>query len=163
MFHYLIAETNSAYFSIKFSKENYFAMIEQTKSSEQLNNEISYLRQQNEALTVELAFHKKVFKQVHQALGAADELSVVMKGNEVIRQLAAENEKLKSELKFSRLSEREKEIMRHIVQGYTSKEIASKLSISKLTVDTHRKHIQHKLKVDNLVELLKIAMQVERN
>jgi DNA-binding CsgD family transcriptional regulator len=45
------------------------------------------------------------------------------------------------------------------VQGFTSKEIADHLAISKLTVDTHRKHIQQKLGVTKQVELLKLAMQ----
>ena len=137
--------------------------MERTKSSEQLNVEVSYLRQQNQALAAELAFHRKVFKQVHKALGAADELSGALKNNEALRQLAEENEKLKSQLKVTRLSEREKEIMLLIANGYTSKEIASNLSISKLTVDTHRKHIQQKLGVENMVELLKIAMQADFN
>ena len=138
-------------------------MIEHTKSSEQLNTEISYLRQQNQALSAELAFHRKVFKKVHEALGAADEISDALKSNKAVRQLAEENEKLKSQLKVARLSEREKEIMRFIAHGYTSKEIANNLNISKLTVDTHRKHIQQKLEVGNMVELLKIAMQVDLN
>ncbi len=138
-------------------------MTEYPKSSEQLNHEISYLRQQNQALSAELAFHRKVFKQVHAALGAADEISGALKNNEVLKQLAVENERLKSQLKFARLSEREKEIIKHIVRGCTSKEIADKLHISKLTVDTHRKRIQQKLEVDNMVELLKIALQVDLN
>ena len=136
-------------------------MIEHVKSTEQLNMEIVYLRQQNQALSAELAFHRKVFKQVHAALGAAGEISDELKRNEVLRQLAVENEKLKSQLKFARLSEREKEITKYIARGCTSKEIANILSISKLTVDTHRKHIQNKLEVANMVELLKIAMQVD--
>lgn len=136
-------------------------MIEQVKSSEQLNSEIFYLRQQNQALSAELAFHKKVFRQVHEALGAADELSGALKGNQVVQQLAEENERLKSQLKFVRLSDREKEIMKYIVHGYTSKEVANKLSISKLTVDTHRKHIQQKLEAENMVQIVNIAMQVD--
>ena len=136
-------------------------MIEQPKSSEQLNTEISYLRKQNQALSAELAFHKKVFRQVHEALGAANELSGAIKGNQAVKQLAEENERLKSELKFARLSDREKEVMKCIVQGYTSKEIATRLSISKLTVDTHRKHIQQKLGVENMAQLMSIARQVD--
>ena len=136
-------------------------MIEQPKSSEQLNTEISYLRKQNQALSAELAFHKKVFRQVHEALGAANELSGAIKGNQAVKQLAEENERLKRELKFARLSDREKEVMKCIVQGYTSKEIATRLSISKLTVDTHRKHIQQKLGVENMAQLMSIAMQVD--
>ncbi len=134
-------------------------MINQTKYSDQLSTEISYLREQNQALSTELAFHRKVFKQVHAALGAAEEFN----SDEVVRRLAEENERLKSELKFARLSEREKEVLKFIANGYTSKEIAANLNISKLTVDTHRKNIQQKLEVANVVELLKIAMQIDFN
>ncbi|HHM21520.1 MAG TPA: LuxR family transcriptional regulator [Bacteroidetes bacterium] len=136
-------------------------MTEQIKSKKQLNDEIFYLRQQNEALSAELAFHREMFRQVHQALGAAKEMTDTMQGNEALRQLAKENEKLRSLLKLARLSEREREIVKYIVHGLTSKEIAQKLNISKLTVDTHRKRIQQKLKVDNMVELLKIALYVD--
>lgn len=137
--------------------ENPTTMIEQTKSSEQLSTEISYLREQNQALSAELAFHRKVFEQMHDALGAASGF----KSDKAVKQLAQENEKLKSQLRFARLSEREKEILKFIVNGYTSKEIASNLNISKLTVDTHRKNMQQKLKVGNMVELLRIAMHVD--
>lgn len=138
-------------------------MTEQTKSNEQLNTEITYLRQQNQALSAELAFHRQMFNRVKEALGAARELSAGMKGDMAVTQLAKENERLRSQLKFARLSDREKEIMKYIVHGYTSKEMAEHLNISKLTVDTHRKRIQQKLEVDNVVELLKIAAQVDFN
>ena len=123
-------------------------MTEQTKSNERLNIEIAHLRRENKTLSAELAFHRQVFQKVHQALGAADELSGALKKNEVFRQLAEENEKLKSQLKISKLSEREKEILRLIADGYTSKKIADELKISKLTVDTHRK--KHPAKIGNI-------------
>ena len=50
-------------------------------------------------------------------------------------------------------------MLKLIVNGQTSKEIADELGISKLTVDTHRKHIQHKLGVSKQVDLLRLAMQ----
>ncbi len=43
------------------------------------------------------------------------------------------------------LSAREIQILNLVGQGYTSKRIAEKLFISKNTVDTHRRHILHKL------------------
>lgn len=75
-----------------------------------------------------------------------------------MRKLLEENEQLKSQLKLYRLSEREKEVLRLIVHGCTSKEIADKLSISKLTVDTHRKHIQQKLGASRMTDIIKLAM-----
>lgn len=41
------------------------------------------------------------------------------------------------------------------IEGLTSKEIAEKLFISELTVQTHRKNIMTKLQVRNVAELLK--------
>lgn len=56
-----------------------------------------------------------------------------------------------------RLSKQEKEIIKLIVQGKTSKEIADNLSISKTTVDTHRKNINRKLEITNSSSLIKFA------
>lgn len=56
------------------------------------------------------------------------------------------------------LSEREQEILSLIIQEYTSKEIADKLFISKLTVDKHRAHIMEKTGAKTLVGLIKYAI-----
>lgn len=134
-------------------------MIKDTKSDTQMSNEISFLREQNEALSAELAFHRQIFRQMHEALGAANELSSAISKKGALRQLAKENENLKCQLKLAKLSEREKEILKLIVRGYTSREMANKLNISKLTIDTHRKNIQQKLGVTKVVELLNIALR----
>ncbi len=57
------------------------------------------------------------------------------------------------------LSEREKEIIRLIVQGKTSKEIAEFLCISKNTVDTHRRSILNKTKLKSSSELIVFAIE----
>lgn len=136
----------------------HMTMMKRIKTTDQLANEILMLQRENQKLSAELAFHRKVFKEVHRALGAADELSEAKKKSGAVRQLLEENEKLKSQLKISRLSEREREVLKFIVNGYKSREIADQLNISKLTVDTHRKRIQQKLEVSNMVELVKIAL-----
>lgn len=56
------------------------------------------------------------------------------------------------------LSEREKEIIRLLIECKTSKEIADILFISKNTVDTHRRHILEKLDLKNTQELMKFAI-----
>jgi DNA-binding CsgD family transcriptional regulator len=135
-------------------------MIEQTKTTEQLTKEISMLRRENKELSAQLAFHRKVFREVNQALGAADNIAAaVHKGDETVTKILKENQLLKSQVKIFKLTGREKEVLKLIVDGQTSKEIADELGISKLTVDTHRKHIQQKLGVSKQVDLLKIAMQ----
>ena len=135
-------------------------MMEQTKTTEQLTKEISMLRRENKELSAQLAFHRKVFREVNQALGAADNIAVSGQGNdETVTRVIKENQLLKSQVKLFKLTGREKEVLKLIVNGQTSKEIADELGISKLTVDTHRKHIQQKLGVSKQMDLLKLAMQ----
>lgn len=59
------------------------------------------------------------------------------------------------------LSNREKEILLHIANGKTSKEIAELLYIAKSTVDTHRKNMIRKLQLSNGNELLKYAIEMK--
>ena len=56
-----------------------------------------------------------------------------------------------------KLSKQEKEIIKYIIEGKQSKEIASLMFISKNTVDTHRKNINKKLKITNSSSLIKFA------
>lgn len=49
------------------------------------------------------------------------------------------------------------EIINHLAEGWSSKLIAHKLSISLNTVNNHRKSILHKSNSKNLAELLKYA------
>ncbi|HWY13308.1 MAG TPA: response regulator transcription factor [Bacteroidia bacterium] len=56
------------------------------------------------------------------------------------------------------LTEREIEIIRLIVKEMTNKEIADKLFISELTVNTHRKNAMRKLEIKNTAGLVKFAI-----
>lgn len=135
-------------------------MIEQTKTTEQLTKEISMLRRENKELSAQLAFHRKVFREVNLALGVSDGPVPSGQGSdEAVKKVLQENQLLKSQMRIFKLTGREKEVLKLIVNGHTSKEIADNLGISKLTVDTHRKHIQQKLGVSKQVDLLKLAMQ----
>lgn len=64
--------------------------------------------------------------------------------------------KINSE-KFNSLSDREKEIVKLLVQCKNSREIGEILFISKNTVDTHRRHILEKLELKNAYELIAFA------
>ena len=61
------------------------------------------------------------------------------------------------EKKFKRLTTKELEIFKLIVQGNSNKEIAKLLFIQTSTVATHRKHIVKKLETYSFVELYKYA------
>lgn len=57
------------------------------------------------------------------------------------------------------LTKREKEILLLISEGMTNNQIAEKLFISTLTVDSHRKNLLTKLNVNNTASLIKLAVQ----
>jgi len=57
------------------------------------------------------------------------------------------------------LTEREREVLKLVVEGYTSQEIADLLSVSKRTVMCHRANIASKLGIHNRTELIRYAMR----
>jgi two-component system response regulator DctR len=56
------------------------------------------------------------------------------------------------------LSERERDVLEHVVQGLSSKAIAKELDISYRTVELHRSHIMEKLRVRSVAELIRFMM-----
>ncbi len=57
------------------------------------------------------------------------------------------------------LSEREVEVLRLIALGHTNTEIAQQLFLSTRTVETHRAHIQQKLRRTTRAELVRYALE----
>jgi len=57
------------------------------------------------------------------------------------------------------LSERELEVLRLIALGHTNSEIAEQLFLSTRTVETHRAHIQQKLRRTTRAELVRYALE----
>lgn len=57
--------------------------------------------------------------------------------------------------RIARLTRREFEVMRLVVQGYANKRIAATLGISMKTVEAHRAHVMQKMKAESLAELVK--------
>ena len=55
------------------------------------------------------------------------------------------------------LTRREKEILKLLYEGLTGPQIAEKLFLSPLTVETHRKNLMQKLNVNSVQQLLKVA------
>jgi two-component system response regulator NreC len=62
-------------------------------------------------------------------------------------------------LASSTLTQREKDILRLLAEGYTNKEIADKFVISPSTVHTHRSNIMSKLELNTRHELVRYARQ----
>ena len=133
-------------------------MTELEITAKDLEQELKVLRKENSFLSAKLDHYRNVFRQLKEALSLVEQLEIESQSNNVLKSLLIENRQLKNRLQIERLTNREKEVLKHIAHGYTSKEIALQMDISKLTVDTYRKHIQKKLKVSNVVELVTMAV-----
>lgn len=59
----------------------------------------------------------------------------------------------------TQVSSREKEVIKLIAEGLTTKQIAEKLYLSKYTIESHRQNILLKLSLKNSAELVRYALQ----
>lgn len=60
---------------------------------------------------------------------------------------------------YSALTPREREVLQLVCEGKTSPQIAASLFVSVKTVECHRSQMMHKLKINNLADLVKYAIQ----
>ena len=60
---------------------------------------------------------------------------------------------------FSRLSDREREVLQLMAEGRSTKEIAMQLNLSVKTVESHRNNIMTKLDIHSIAELTKYAIR----
>jgi len=60
---------------------------------------------------------------------------------------------------FSSLSAREREVLQLIAEGRATKQIAYDLNVSVKTVETHRRNLMEKLRLDNVADLTKYAIR----
>jgi two-component system, NarL family, response regulator NreC len=73
------------------------------------------------------------------------------------RLVAAESEE-RRRAESDPLSEREREVLRLLALGHTNQEIATLLSISVRTAETHRAHVMQKLGLSSRAELVRYAL-----
>ena len=59
----------------------------------------------------------------------------------------------------SKLTAREREVLQLLAEGGSTRDIADRLCVSIKTVETHRRHIMKKLKINNIAELTKYAIR----
>jgi len=85
-------------------------------------------------------------------------LSPPIAGDVVVHHVRGEGEK-KDRGAFRTLSEREREVLQLIAEGFHTDLIASRLHISPRTVLAHRENIMHKLSLDSVVALTRYAIR----
>ena len=59
----------------------------------------------------------------------------------------------------SELTRREQQVLRHIAEGYSNKEIAAKLELSVKTVETYKARSMEKLGLRGRVDIVRIARE----
>ena len=83
--------------------------------------------------------------------------------NEALRRDAEARQHTDSSAGFAErlasLTERERDVLEHVVQGLSSKSIARVLDISYRTVELHRSHIMEKLRVHSVAELIRLVIE----
>jgi DNA-binding NarL/FixJ family response regulator len=81
---------------------------------------------------------------------------------EVVRQLisASDRDAEVNDEGYGLLSPREQQIMRLVVEGATTREIAASLDLSPKTVENHRANLMKKLKVRSKMELVRYAARM---
>ena len=63
-------------------------------------------------------------------------------------------------MRFEKLTERERDVLKMVAQGYTAPEIGAKLYISPKTVDTYKQRINEKLGLQHRADYVKIALRL---
>jgi two-component system, LuxR family, response regulator FixJ len=86
-----------------------------------------------------------------------DSINEALRRDAELRQLAGSGDLFAARL--AALTERERDVLNHVVDGLPSKTIAKLLAISYRTVELHRSHIMEKLGVHSVAELIKLVME----
>jgi DNA-binding NarL/FixJ family response regulator len=60
---------------------------------------------------------------------------------------------------ITKLGTREREVLRLLAMGLSSRQIAAKMYLSTKTVNTHRRNVKQKLKIHSLADLVKFAIR----
>jgi two-component system response regulator FixJ len=78
----------------------------------------------------------------------------------LLRVTAGENKRRQRDTldkRYKRLTTREREIMKFLVRGDSSRKLAERLGLSSRTIDIHRSKIMHKLEVSSLPDLVRMV------
>jgi RNA polymerase sigma factor (sigma-70 family) len=144
--------------------------------------QIKKIRPQSKVIILSMHSHDRFINELF-SLGASGYLLKDSTGQDIIRAIQAavrgdtylspsisrrvienyvslkKNKSSQEEL-YSQLSNREREVFQMIAEGRSTKEIADILCVSQSTVKTHRANIMEKLQIENLTQLIQLAISL---
>lgn len=59
--------------------------------------------------------------------------------------------------RLAKLTDREQEVLRHLLQGKLNKEIAAELSVSQRTIEVHRARVREKMQARGIADLIRMV------
>ena len=144
--------------------------------------QIKKIRPQSKVIILSMHSHDRFINELF-SLGASGYLLKDSTGQDIIRAIQAavrgdtylspsisrrvienyvslKKNKSSQEERYSQLSNREREVFQMIAEGRSTKEIADILFVSQSTVKTHRANIMEKLQIENLSQLIQLAISL---
>ncbi|SHN44822.1 LuxR C-terminal-related transcriptional regulator [Chitinophaga sp. CF418] len=109
---------------------------------------------------IAIPYTRDEYGNVQEVICAFVDMTMAMDTNDQLAEAMLDVMRRKHEDLIIKLTPREKEILKLTVKGLNNKEIAEALSLSRYTIETHRKNIRIKLKVRNTTELIALARKV---
>ena len=109
--------------------------------------------------SIEQAYSFDYRGRVKEVIGFAFDLSSRIRSEESLERLLSENLRLKQQLRLRELTSRQQEVLTELARGYSSKEIAQRLSISHETVRSHTRSLREKLALRNIAEITRFALE----
>jgi DNA-binding NarL/FixJ family response regulator len=100
----------------------------------------------------------ELLKAIHVVLSGKAYISPGVTGT-VMEGFLDGRRKLKKTTAWDSLTQREREVLKLVAEGYSSKEVAGFLCISPKTVERHRSNIMSKLDLHNVSELTAFAIE----
>lgn len=97
--------------------------------------------------------------------GAADFIEKPFEARQLLDAVGAVRERIlhatDTERCLDSLSRRERQVLKHVVEGMTAKQIAAKLDISPRTVETYREHLTRKTGAASISQLVRFGIEAQ--